>query len=420
MKTATLFCLISLVALPAWAAAPINFKNIASTNVVKTNDLLLIDSDLGGGSYATRAIPIALLPSGGDTIWTNNLGIIQQLSPLPVSILAGSATTLDIQTQYGCTPLLSLGGGVLNDTNYTIVGIVATQSGTIGGIGLQINLNPDTNSPPNITSGPMDGIAVYNDVPVVTSGTNFDLSFPEGTIGVLGNGGPQSGTLTNGLAVGVYGYANGSPKIDIGIAGYSASAFPNQSVVGVAGSGLSAVAGTVTGAYFETRNATGNPSLESATLLLDNTTTGVPLIVGRTNNGTTVFQVLANGSITNAALTGTPTINGTNIVVHPTQLALAHTGNVSLDFTTFWTECDFTGCTGAVTFVTTNLNAGHKYVVFGRNTNSVNVTPTFPSWRWATGGGPPPVITAYKSFVLSLSCRSASDTNVFAAYGEEQ
>lgn len=93
MKTATLFCLISLVALPAWAAAPINFKNIASTNVVKTNDLLLIDSDLGGGSYATRAIPIALLPSGGDTIWTNNAGVVQysaaQVATNVFSIVSG-------------------------------------------------------------------------------------------------------------------------------------------------------------------------------------------------------------------------------------------------------------------------------------------------------------------------------------------
>lgn len=62
MTKTKLFCLISgILALLALGAVPINFKDIASTNVVKTNDLALIDADLGGGSYATRTTVYKLI-----------------------------------------------------------------------------------------------------------------------------------------------------------------------------------------------------------------------------------------------------------------------------------------------------------------------------------------------------------------------
>lgn len=60
--TARLFFLISALAfaLTARAASTISFKDITSTNAVKTNDLLLVDSDLGGGNYATRTAVLTL------------------------------------------------------------------------------------------------------------------------------------------------------------------------------------------------------------------------------------------------------------------------------------------------------------------------------------------------------------------------
>lgn len=74
-----LFCLISLLfPLATYAAAPINFKNITSTNVLKTNDIMLVDSDLGGGNYATRTVPVALV---GNTVANTNYVSTTNTSP---------------------------------------------------------------------------------------------------------------------------------------------------------------------------------------------------------------------------------------------------------------------------------------------------------------------------------------------------
>lgn len=74
-----LFCLISLLfPLATYAAAPINFKNITSTNVLKTNDIMLVDSDLGGGNYATRTVPVALV---GNTVAGTNYVSTTNTSP---------------------------------------------------------------------------------------------------------------------------------------------------------------------------------------------------------------------------------------------------------------------------------------------------------------------------------------------------
>jgi hypothetical protein len=111
-----------------------------------------------------------------------------------------------------------------------------------------------------------------------------------------------------------------------------------------------------------------------------------------------------------------------NVATNALQITLGHAGTVTLDFTAVNSEANFTGCTGAVTFASSGLAAGHTYVLYGLNTNAANITPTFPvSWsttNWL--GGAPSTITAGKRFVLSLSSRGTTDGNVFVGYAETQ
>lgn len=101
----------------------------------------------------------------------------------------------------------------------------------------------------------------------------------------------------------------------------------------------------------------------------------------------------------------------------PVQLSLTHAGTVTLTFANPYAEAELS-LTGSVTFATSNLASTNKYVLYGRNSQATNCTPTFPSWRWM--GGAPSTITALKEFTLSLSSRGTVDTNVWAAYSEAQ
>lgn len=109
------------------------------------------------------------------------------------------------------------------------------------------------------------------------------------------------------------------------------------------------------------------------------------------------------------------TIDGTNAAVVPTQVSLTHAGTVTLAFSPVNTEGELS-LTGAVTFATSSLSAQHNYILYGRNPQATNCTPTFPAWQFQ--GSPPAVITAGKTFTLSLASRGTVDTNVWAAYSE--
>ncbi len=83
----------------ATSAATISFSDIPSTNVVNSSDLLLIDSHLGGSSYATRTITVSSLPASGGANWV--------ASGLTDSTLVGA-----LSASFGTiTNVLSVGDG---------------------------------------------------------------------------------------------------------------------------------------------------------------------------------------------------------------------------------------------------------------------------------------------------------------------
>lgn len=289
--------------------------NLTVSGTGGTDQLLTWDTDTTGhwtsGISSFGVTNLAVLSSMSINI-TNQLlatdgsgnvvGVDAVTTDGNIAVLQNGATISDVATQFGSLPALTTIGTVLNDTNYTGAGFVATQSGTIGGSGVQIILNPDAGTPPAITSGQVNGLAVYNDAPIHTADTNVDLSSASSTIGVLGNGGPQELSVQNGSGIGVYGYAQGSPKVNIGVAGWSQDAFDLQSLIGLAGSVTVQHSGsTYTGGYLETRSTSGNMKLESSVLILEAATTGAPLLIGRTNDGTHVFTVANDGSTFSAS-----------------------------------------------------------------------------------------------------------------------
>jgi hypothetical protein len=162
------------------------------------------------------------------------------------------------------------------------------------------------------------------------------------------------------------------------------------------------------------------PVAENAILLLDSYDTGYPLIIARTNNGTTAFKVEAASGYAGG---GTLFLSddGTYKAAGPTQVPLTHAGTVSLSFTPDQTQSDLT-LTGSVTFASANLAAGKSYTVFITNPQSTNSVYTFPQASgtntWVFVGGTPASIVAGKRGILSLSSRGTTDTNVFAAYSE--
>lgn len=97
------------------------------------------------------------------------------------------------------------------------------------------------------------------------------------------------------------------------------------------------------------------------------------------------------------------------------QDTITHAGSVVIDFSS--TNAHYLALTGNVTFVTLNLatNRTARFKILGTTTNS---TPAFPSWHFV--GGSPTVITANKFSMLSLEAWGSNDTNVFAAFSEEQ
>jgi len=102
-----------------------------------------------------------------------------------------------------------------------------------------------------------------------------------------------------------------------------------------------------------------------------------------------------------------------------TEGTLTHAGTVTLDFTSVYTVSKLT-LTGSVTIATSNLAAGHEYLLILEQAQSTNATPTFPSPAWNFGGGAPSTLTAGKVSWLWLRSRGTVNTNVIAAFTEAQ
>lgn len=186
----------------------------------------------------------------------------------------------------------------------------------------------------------------------------------------------------------------------------------NSVGVGIAGTSYNRTGVTPiqVGVYAETASGSpGFPLFQSAVALFDNRATGLPLIIGRTNNGTVVFKVSDKGNVTAGIVSSTKAFQAY-------QGSLTHAGTVTLDFDAVNTVASMT-LTGNVTFATSNLATNRTYRLKITGT-STNATPTFPAWNFL--GGAPSTITASKVGMLSLEAWGTADTDVVAAYAESQ
>lgn len=257
---------------------------------------------------------------------------------------------------------------------------------------------------------------------------------------------PQVGEAAAGVFANTSTAATSYGIIGIG----AADALPGQTNVGVVGICLDDVGNpyqnTAVGAYFSTPRDVYTHSLESAVLLLDAFDSPYPLIVGRTNNGTHVFEVANDGSITTA---GNASVAGTNFngyVVTTNSMTVGSTikaganlletpelytgsfklyrgaltpidAGVSLDFSStnrYWSI----SLTGNVTFATANLVAG-KHANLMITGVATNATYTWPAnWVWI--GYKPSYLTATKHADLYLKSTGTTDAGVWVYYGEEQ
>jgi hypothetical protein len=142
------------------------------------------------------------------------------------------------------------------------------------------------------------------------------------SVALAGEGGASSGE-----SVGVLGVTDFSANdvLNYGVVGLTPVAGKSgQTNVAVAGS-TDQASSIAVGGYFEIASGyinRTNPVFESSVLLLDNRDSGLPLITARTNNGTTVFKLNADGSLSLSGQTNKIADSGTAAIFNGSPLAL--------------------------------------------------------------------------------------------------
>ncbi len=204
--------------------------------------------------------------------------------------------------------------GMLDATNETLRVIGAqwdwdTAGASIGGVrGLRIYLNPGYTGSGTTHAGSFNNL---------TQGTHtFNGADEHGNIGVTAaSQGGYADSTTVGDNVGLYAIGGGSQNNNIGVYGRGADntlSPPNTVVtVGVAGqsgntSGQFSTMKAMIGGAFNIGSIVSHPSWlsnpESTALLLDNDTTGAPLLIGRVN-AVNALTLTATGGITSTSTT---------------------------------------------------------------------------------------------------------------------
>src|SRR6266542_3491947 len=112
---------------------------------------------------------------------------------------------------------------------------------------------------------------------------------------------PDAGSPTNAESAGLLGLSIGAGFINYGLVGQATPAlFDGRTNVGVAGVAIPyGSSGIYVGGFFAVAaDDSQRPLYENAALLVDTLNQGGPLIVARTNNGTTVFKMDGVGDLT--------------------------------------------------------------------------------------------------------------------------
>ena len=256
------------------------------------------------------------------------------------------------------------------------------------------------------TGGDCNGFSVRSSLAVTNSVQALYFASGEYAItgAAIGDGGGK------GEGVGLVGSSIGGHAINYGLVGVGNSTYgytaTNIAVAGTVKSGNSSVAG-----YFEAVTSLigppANPVYQPSVMLLDSRDSGYALIVGRTNNGTQVFQVANNGSIFTAGNASAQIAAGNTNVVDLTYAS--RTNNVTANLSLVY-------ATNAVDGVDVSS------VLWLKNTTGGNLTFAVNS-NWHTNflSAVPPALTngtvtkVYLSFIGS-SATSALQTNGYVSF----
>jgi hypothetical protein len=343
------------------------------------------------------------LPAGfGDQVWTNENGFTVQKTLTNVIVIgtnqAGwNATSLTEPKVYG-----EFSGDRAGNEPKVMFRELA--SGSVNPIGLQydyVNSGFGGKSPQailgsmNLPVNGASGIAEYNDSPA-------------GVVGSLSFG----GGLTNGEAAGVCGVAVASYTTTIGVVGLSVGNLNSQTNIGVAGHAMGYdSSGVRVGGFFQTSLSSGivSSTKETATLLLDNRDSRDSLIVGRTNNGSTVFKVDTFGAVSLSAQTNRYTDDGTQLLRDGVPVGTVTSVGLNTLPAQFGTNSGPITSSGSLGF--TNVFQSANQVLAGPTTGSA----ANPSYRALVTADLPATVAANTVSATSNNAGSITLTNQFTA-----
>jgi len=258
-----------------------------------TNRWLMLSSGGSGG--------------GGSSLWVDDN--IIHLSTYPAAIgFSNNYVTIGLSNAGSA---FGLGGGSFSagDAPYFLIAHETTNSrsvannyileyanGSASHYGLQVETFPGSAGYTGANS--LEG-SFYNRLSQNGGARLLRLGGFAGAVGVLGlaNYHSFSGAI-NGESAGLFGFGHSDANLNYGAGFLAQPYYAGQTNVAVAAEAIKSTTGQFVGAYFGIATSTsGQPLYESASLLLDVHTSGQPLIIGRTNNGTSVFKVSHLGDL---------------------------------------------------------------------------------------------------------------------------
>ena len=287
---------------------------IAATNKI---------DNLSGVTISNSTIDTASIPDLSGTYLPLTGGAITGTTTIAAALGVGTTTPVSQLDLEGWT--VNTSGGTLTGGNpqFQINGTLDTTNETSHVIGAQWGWNTVGATAANVSGLRIflnagytgTGITRAGDFNNEVSGSHaFNGVDEQGNIGVTAAAqGGYTNDSTTGDNIGLYAIGGGSQNVDIGVYSRAAddtAAPPNTvTTVGVAaqsGASHAGVKARIGGAFTISDALTAQPSWytnpESAALLLDNTGTAAPLLIGRVN-GTDAFQVTPTGGIISTSTT---------------------------------------------------------------------------------------------------------------------